>query len=94
MTSEARWELIYNQINGAYIPGISQGVPDETCMDGVLVPLVEQAYEARNRLAERLGVDPAFDPDFELLVCGFEGLSRACAKLMYYYGYQDGTNAT
>lgn len=87
---EKRWEIVYNQINGAYIPGVCKGVNDETSASGILGPLIEKAYEARDRLAERLDVDPSVDPDFELLVSGFEALSRACGKLMYYYGYQDG----
>lgn len=94
MADDKRWELIYNQINGVYISGICQGVRDETDTGGALVSPIEQAYEARNRLAQRLGVDPAFDPDFEFLVQGFEALSRICGRLMYYYGYQDGKSAT
>lgn len=88
MQSEERWEIIYNQINGAYVPGVCEGVRDEST--GVLTPLVEQAYGARDRLSERLGVDPANDTDFELLVSGFEDLSRACGELMYRYGFADG----
>lgn len=90
MQEEERWEIVYNQINGAYVPGVCEGVQDETTAEGVLSPLVEQAYEARNRLSERLGVEPDGDPDFEALVSGFEALSRACGKLMYQYGYRDG----
>ena len=51
---------------------------------------MEQAYAARDRLGERLGVDPAGDPDLEALVSGFEEMSRVCGKLMYHRGYQDG----
>lgn len=87
---EERWEIIYNQINGAYMPGVYDGVQDETTAEGELVLLGEQTYEARNRLSERLGIEPDGDPDFEQLVSGFEGLSRACGKLMYQYGYRDG----
>lgn len=90
MREEERWEIIYNQINGVYVPGVCDWVWDET--EGVLGPQIKRAYEARNRLGERLGVDPASDPDFDALVSGFEGLSRACGKLMYYYGYQDELN--
>ena len=90
---EERWERIYNQLNGAYVPGFCDGVQDQSSMDGALGPPVEQAYEARNRLSERLGVDPASDPDFELLVRGFENFARTCGRLMYEYGYQDGQKA-
>lgn len=88
--STQRWEELYNQINGVYIPGICDAVRDETSEEGILAPLIERAYAARDRLAERLGADPGFDPDFEQLVSGFESISRACAGLMYLYGYQDG----
>lgn len=87
---EERWEVIYNQINGAYVSGVCQGVRDETSMEGELAPLVEQAYGARDRLSERLGVEPGSDPDFEQLVSGFEAISRVCGKLMYRYGCRDG----
>lgn len=90
MKGEERWELIYNQINGACISGLCEEVRDETAGEGELAPLVEQAYETRNRLSERLGVDPDGDPDFEQLVSGFEAISRVCGKLMYRYGYRDG----
>ena len=91
MQDTERWEIVYNQINGAYVPGFCKDVRDES--SGILGPFVEQAYQARDRLCERLGVDPGTDSDFELLVGGFEALSRACGKLMYQYGYQDGSNA-
>ena len=90
MWEEERWENIYNQINGAYISGVCEGIRDETSAGGELAPLVEQAYAARDRLGERLGVDPAGDPDLEALVSGFEEMSRVCGKLMYHRGYQDG----
>lgn len=92
MKGKERWEVIYNQINGAYVPGVCEGIRDETSMEGELGPLVEQAYEARNRLSERLGVEPDGDPDFERLVSGFEAISRVCGKLMYRYGYRDGAD--
>lgn len=90
MQVKKRWEIIYNQINGAYISGVCEGIRDETSAGGELAPLVEQAYAARDRLGERLGVDPAGDPDLEALVSGFEEMSRVCGKLMYHRGYQDG----
>lgn len=88
-----RWEFIYNKINGISESDVCEWVRDETSMEGELGPLVEQVYEVRSRLSERLGVEPDIDPDFEQLVSGFERLSRACGRLMYFYGYQDGRNA-
>lgn len=88
-----RWEFIYNQINGALAPDVCEWAKDESAEGGELNPLIEQAYEARSRLAERLGVDPGNDEDFEQLVEGFEEFARTCGKLMYHYGYQDGVNA-
>ena len=85
-----RREFIYNQINGLNEPTVCEWVRDETSVGGELAPLIEQVYEARNRLSERLGVDAGDDEDFELLVSGFEDFARACGKLMYHYGYQDG----
>ena len=92
MKNEIRWELIYNQINGALAPDVCEGVKDETSEGGELALLIEQIYEARNRISERMGVDPAADEDFEQLVGGFEDFARACGKLMYHYGCQDGVN--
>lgn len=92
MQDLGRWEFIYDQINGMLQPDVCGWVQDETAEGGELAPLVEQVYEARNRLCERLGADPDTDEDFELLISGFEGLSRACGKLMYRYGYQAGVN--
>lgn len=83
-----RWEFIYDQINGMNEPDVCEWVRDESSMEGVLGPLIEQAYGARNRICERLGIDPE-DPDMELLVSGFEGFAQACGKLMYHYGYLD-----
>lgn len=93
MEKDLRWEIIYDQINGMYVTKGCEGVRDETSEMGALCPLIEQAYAARDRLAMRLGIDPTFDRDFELLTSGFEDFSRACGKLMYHYGYIDGTNA-
>ena len=90
---EERWEIIYDQINGLNKYDVCEGVRDESELDGALGPLIDSIYHARDRIGERLGVDPDADPDFELLVIGVENLSRACGKLMYQYGYQDGTNA-
>lgn len=93
MQDEARWEMIYNKINGFIEPDVCPWVRDESSMEGALGPLARQVYEARNRLCERMGVNPDTDPDFELLVSGFEEFSRACGELMYRYGCQDGIKA-
>lgn len=90
MHEEERWEMIFNQLNGAYVSEMCEGVRDETSAGGELAPLLEQAYAARDRLSERLGVEPAYDPDFEALVSGFKEMSRVCGQLMYRYGYRDG----
>lgn len=92
MQNEIRWELIYNQINGALAPDVCEGVKDETSEGGELALLIEQIYGARDRISERVGVDPASDEDFEQFVGGFEEFARVCGKLMYRYGYQDGAN--
>ena len=91
MTGEERWEIIYNQINGVYVSDICEGAKDETSEGGKLGILIEQAYEARNHICERLGIDPE-DPDMEQLISGFEKFSRAYGKLMYHYGYLDGAH--
>ena len=93
MQDGARWEFIYDQINGLNAPDVCEWVKDEASEGGKLALLIEQAYEARNRLCEKTGLNPDTDPDFELLLSGLEGLSRACGKLMYHCGYQDGVNA-
>jgi hypothetical protein len=93
MNGEERWEFIYNQINGLNEPDVCGWVKDETTGGGELAPLVEQVYEARSRLCGRTGLNPDTDPDVELLVSGFERFARACGKLMYQYGWQDGVNA-
>ncbi len=92
MQDGARWEFIYNQINGMNEPDVCEWVKDETSEGGELAPLIEQVYEARNRLCEKTGLDPDTDPDVELLLSGLEGLSRTCGKLMYHCGYQDGVS--
>lgn len=86
-----RWELIYNQISGLCELDVCEWVKDETAEDGELWPVLKQAYDARSRVAERLGVDPSGDKDLAQLADSFEAFARACGKLMYRYGYQDGT---
>lgn len=93
MQDGVRWEFIYNQINGLNEPDVCEWVRDESTPEGELAPLIQQVYEARSRLGERLGVDPAADEDLERLASGFEEISRTCGKLMYRYGCQDGANA-
>jgi len=88
-----RWEFIYNSINGINEDDVCAWVRDESGPDGALGPLTEQAYGARDRLCERLGLDPDTDPDLELLIGGFEDISRVCGELMYRYGYRDGANS-
>lgn len=92
MRDTERWEFIYNQINGLNESDVCEWARDESESDGVLGPLIEQVYGARDRLCERLALDPDADPDLELLLGGFERLSRACGRLMYGYGYRDGVN--
>lgn len=92
MKDGIRWKFIYDQINGALAPDVCEWVKDETSEDGELASLIKEIYEARNRISDRVGVDPAGDEDFEQLVGGFEEFSQVCGKLMYRYGYQDGVN--
>ena len=94
MPNEGRWEYIYHQINGMNESDVCEWARDESSMEGMLGPFIEQAYGARNRICERLGTDPESDPDMELLVSGFERFARACGKLMYYYGYLDWVHET
>ena len=89
MPEGIRWAFIYDQINGMLEPDVCQWVKDESSMQGELGPLVEQIYEARKRLCERLGTDLETDEDVNQLVHGFEELSLVCGKLMYHYGYLD-----
>lgn len=93
MRDGERWEFIYDRINGLNEPDVCQWVKDESGMEGVLGPLIEEVYEARDRLCGKMGLDPDADPDLERLLHGFEAISRACGKLMYHYGYQDGIAA-
>lgn len=90
MQNEERWKFIYDQITGMNEPDVCEWVRDESSIEGTLGPLIEQAYEARNRICGRLGTDPETDLDIEQLVSGFEDFARACGKLMYHYGYMDG----
>lgn len=93
MQNEMRWEMVYDQINGAFVPGVCEGVKDESAMDGKLGPLVAQIYEARDRLCQRTGISPDNDADLERLIDGAERLCRACGMLMYHYGWHDGHDA-
>ena len=52
--------------------------------------MCQQFYLARNRIAARLGLDPALDRDFTQLTDAMERYARTCGKLMYRYGHQDG----
>lgn len=90
MQSKARWEFIYDKINGICESDVCEWVQDESSGEGALGPLIDQIYEARNHICKRLGVDPGVDPDFEQLIRGIENFSRSCGKLMYHYGYRDG----
>lgn len=92
LSKEERWEIIYNKINGEYVLDFCQEVRDECAEGGVLGPLIQQFYLARNRIAGRIGVDPGLDLDFNLMTDGLEGYARACGRLMYHYGYHDGIN--
>ena len=92
MNGEERWEFIYNQINGLNEPDVCGWVRDESTMDGALGPLVEQMYQARDRLCQRAGLDPDSDPDVTQLMDSFEAFSRACGRLMYRYGCEDEKN--
>lgn len=94
MENTERWEVIYNQINGLNESSTCGWVRDESSMEGELGPLIEQAYRARNRICERLGVEADNDEDCEELVSGFEHFARACGKLMYHYGYLDWVHRT
>lgn len=90
LLQEERWEIIYRKMNGEYVLDFCEEVKEEYGKDGVLGPLIQQAYLARDRIAERLGVDPDRDKDFCLMTDGFEDFARTSAKLMYGYAYQDG----
>ena len=92
MQEGVRWNFIYDQISNMLTPEVCQWVKNGSPMQGELGPLVEQIYEARGRLCERLGTDLETDEDVNQLVRGFEELSRVCGKLMYHYGYLDGVN--
>lgn len=94
LKNEERWERIYNKINGEYDPYLCAEMKDEVSEGGMLGPLGQQIYQARDRIAERLNIDPALDADFNLLIEGIESYGRASGKLMYQYGYQDRANAT
>lgn len=89
MQDGIRWKSIYDQINGLNESDVCEWVRDESSIDGEIGPLTEQIYGARNRLCERLGVNPESDPDISLLMKGAEDLARVCGKLMYHYGHLD-----
>lgn len=90
MQDTERWEIVYNQINGLYVPGVCRDARDETAEGGELAELLEKIYQARDRLCERTNLDAGTDPDIEEIFSGFEDFSRACGKLMYHYGWRDG----
>ncbi|MCM1149104.1 MAG: hypothetical protein NC319_03315 [Butyricicoccus sp.] len=89
LLQEERWEIIFRKINGEYVMDFCEEVKDELS-DGELGKLIQQAYLARDRIADKLGVDAAINRDFCVMTDGFEDYARVCAKLMYQYGYQDG----
>lgn len=89
LEQEERWELIYEKINGEYVMDFCTEVRDEMS-GGEIGPLIQQFYLARNRIAARLGLDPALDRDFTQLTDAMECYARTCGKLMYRYGRQDG----
>lgn len=85
-----RWEFVYQQITGLYAEETCGGIRDEMVSGGYLMPFLERAYAARDRLCGRMGVDVYEDPDVDEMLRGFEELCRACGKLMYQYGWRDG----
>lgn len=90
MGNGIRREFIYNSTNGLNGPDVCEWVQDETTAQGALGSPLDQIYQAGDRLCQRAGPDPDSDPDIRLLMGGFEDFSRACGKLMYWYGRQDG----
>lgn len=84
LEQEERWELIYEKINGEYVMDFCTEVRDEMS-GGEIGPLIQQFYLARNRIAARLGLDPALDRDFTQLTDAMERYARTCGKLMYRY---------
>ena len=92
LLKEERWEIIFSKMNGEYVLDFCEEVKDEFEKDGTLGPLVQQVYQARDRIADRLGVNADCDKDLALLIEGAEDFARTCGKLMYRYGYSDGAN--
>ncbi len=76
MASIERWESAYHQLKR------SHGAV-ESATDGI--------YAAKLRLCERAGLDPCCDPDLEEIMERYDCLCRIYSKLMYQYGYRDGT---
>ncbi len=63
MQDEARWEMIYNKINGFIEPDVCPWVRDESSMEGALGPLARQVYEAQPPVRED-GGEPGYRPGF------------------------------
>ncbi len=62
MQDEARWEMIYNKINGFIEPDVCPWVRDESSMEGALGPLARQVYEAPPVRED--GGEPGYRPGF------------------------------
>ena len=90
LEKEERWEIIFNKINGEYVLELCKEVKDECAGGGIVGKQIQKLYQARDRVADRLGVDPVIDADFHQMTEALEEYARTCGKLIYHYGYQDG----
>ncbi len=79
-------ELVYGTLNGLYAPGYGvSGVENAFAENKPCMNLYHQAFDAYQRLCDRLGVIDE-DDDIEITYNSFSEICRIMALHMYHYG--------
>lgn len=85
-------QRIYLTLTGQLIPGAEvPGVPDAFCEGSECDRLLDEIYEARNRVQERLGGED--DADLERILGGYEAMQEVLCLEMFRLGLRWATAA-
>ena len=79
-------EYVYNTLIGAYVPGAGAKGIENAFADGQpCLELYSEAYDAYQRLCDRLGVMDE-DDDVEVIFDAFLSMCKILGIKMYHYG--------